>query len=179
MVAGASEPIRWRAGGPWPVGRSFGIVTECGAGVLPLRAHGAGALFADRGTQSSLEDLLLYEIDEQPGLPVNDASEVSHYVAALEHGLGRLRGGFSLSLHLMSEMHALLLDHPLDRFKTPGEFRLGQVWIGGTRPGNAVFVPPPGDPEVSAFGSGFLTHNQKFATQEVRHFGRTLPVDRF
>lgn len=70
---------------------------------------------------------MLYEIDEQPEVPVNDAHEVSHYVAALEHGLGRLRGGLSLSLHLMSEMHALLLDHPLDRGKMPGEFRRGQV----------------------------------------------------
>jgi Fic family protein len=97
------------------------------------------------GTQSSLADLLLYEIDEQPGVPVEDAHEVSRYVAALEHGLKRLRGGFPLSLRLLSEMHAVLLDHPLGRSKTPGEFRRSQVWIGGTRPGNAAFVPPPVD----------------------------------
>lgn len=100
------------------------------------------------GTQSSLADLLLYEIDEQPGVPVEDAHEVSRYVAALEHGLARLRGGFPLSLRLISEMHAVLLDHPLGRGKTPGEFRRSQVWIGGTRPGNAAFVPPP--PEAIA-----------------------------
>ena len=90
------------------------------------------------GTQSSLADLLLYEIDEQPGVPVEDAQEVSRYVAALEHGLVRLRGGFPLSLRLLGEMHAVLLDHPQGRGKTPGEFRRSQVWIGGTRPGNAA-----------------------------------------
>lgn len=97
------------------------------------------------GTQSSLADLLLYEIDEQPGVPVEDAQEVSRYVAALEHGLKRLRGGFPMSLRLLTEMHAVLLDHPQGRGKTPGEFRRSQVWIGGTRPGNAAFVPPPVD----------------------------------
>lgn len=97
------------------------------------------------GTQSSLADLLLYEIDEQPGVPLEDAQEVSRYVAALEHGLMRLRAGFPLSLRLLGEMHAVLLDHPQGRGKTPGEFRRSQVWIGGTRPGNAMFVPPPAD----------------------------------
>lgn len=97
------------------------------------------------GTQSSLADLLLFEIDEQPGVPVEDAHEVSRYVAALEHGLARLRAGFPLSLRLIAEIHAVLLDHPLGRCKTPGEFRRSQVWIGGTRPGNAAFVPPPVD----------------------------------
>lgn len=104
------------------------------------------------GTQSSLADLLLYEIDEQPGVPVEDAQEVSRYVAALEHGLARLRGGFPLSLRLISEMHAVLLDHPQGRSKTPGEFRRSQVWIGGTRPGNAVFVPPPADAVADCLG---------------------------
>ncbi|AND67717.1 cell division protein Fic [Dyella thiooxydans] len=104
------------------------------------------------GTQSSLADLLLYEIDEQPGVPVEDAQEVSRYVAALEHGLARLRGGFPLSLRLIGEMHAVLLDHPQGRGKTPGEFRRSQVWIGGTRPGNAVFVPPPADAVADCLG---------------------------
>lgn len=104
------------------------------------------------GTQSSLADLLLYEIDEQPGVPVEDAQEVSRYVAALEHGLARLRGGFPLSLRLIGEMHAVLLGHPQGRGKTPGEFRRSQVWIGGTRPGNAVFVPPPADAVADCLG---------------------------
>ena len=61
------------------------------------------------GTQSSLADLMLFELDEQPGVPVEDAREVSRYVAALEHGLKRLRGGFPLSLRLMREVHKVLM----------------------------------------------------------------------
>ena len=49
------------------------------------------------GTQSSLSDLLLFELDEAPGVPLDDVVEVSNYVAALDHGLARLRGGFPLS----------------------------------------------------------------------------------
>ncbi len=95
------------------------------------------------GTQSSLADLLLYEIDEQPGVPVEDAREVSRCVAALEHGLAALRGGLPLSMRLLRGMHEVLMAHPGGRGKTPGEVRRSQVWIGGTRPGNAAFVPPP------------------------------------
>ncbi len=95
------------------------------------------------GTQSSLADLMLFELDEQPGVPMEDAREVSRYVAALEHGLVRLRGGFPLSLRLLCEVHKVLLDDGRGSRLTPGEFRRSQVWIGGTRPGNAVFVPPP------------------------------------
>lgn len=95
------------------------------------------------GTQSSLADLLLYEIDEQPGVPVDDAREVSRCVAALEHGLKALRGGLPLSMRLLKGMHEVLMAHPGGRGKTPGELRRSQVWIGGTRPGNAAFVPPP------------------------------------
>ena len=97
------------------------------------------------GTQSSLADLLLFEVDEQPGVPVEDAREVSRYVAALEHGLQRLRGGFPLSLRLLREVHGVLLGAGRGSRLTPGEFRRSQVWIGGTWPGNAVFVPPPAD----------------------------------
>jgi Fic family protein len=95
------------------------------------------------GTQSSLADLLLYEIDEQPGVPLDDAREVSRCVSALERGLTRLRGGLPLCMRLLCEMHKVLMTHPGGRGKTPGEVRRSQVWIGGTRPGNAAFVPPP------------------------------------
>ena len=95
------------------------------------------------GTQSSLADLMLFELDEQPGVPVEDAREVSRYVAALEHGLVRLRGGFPLSLRLIREVHEVLLGQGRGARLTPGAFRRSQVWIGGTRPGNAQFVPPP------------------------------------
>jgi Fic family protein len=97
------------------------------------------------GTQSSLADLLLYEIDEQPGVPVDDVREVSRCVAALERGLKRLRGGLPLCMRLLCEMHKVLLTHPGGRGKAPGEVRSTQVWLGGTRPGNAAFVPPPAD----------------------------------
>jgi Fic family protein len=95
------------------------------------------------GTQSSLSDLLLFENDEVPGVPLNDVQEVSNYVAALNHGLERLRGGFPLSLRLIREIHQVLLSKGRGSDKQPGEFRESQNWIGGTRPGNAAFVPPP------------------------------------
>ena len=95
------------------------------------------------GTQSSLSDLLLYELDEAPGVPTDDVREVSNYVAAVNHGLHRLRENFPLSNRLIREMHQVLLSDGRGGGKTPGEFRRSQNWIGGTRPGNAVFVPPP------------------------------------
>lgn len=95
------------------------------------------------GTQSSLADLLLFELEEAPGVPFDDVVEVSGYVAALEHGMTRLRDGFPLSNRLLREMHALLLSRGRGSEKSPGEFRRTQNWIGGTRPGNAHFVPPP------------------------------------
>jgi len=95
------------------------------------------------GTKSSLADLLLYEIDEEPGVPIEDAREVSRYVAALERGMKLLRSGLPISHRLITDIHKALLDHPRGRGKAPGELRRSQVWIGGTRPGNAAFVPPP------------------------------------
>ncbi len=95
------------------------------------------------GTQSSLSDLLLFELEEAPGVPLDDVVEVSNYVAALEHGLRRLREGFPLSNRLLSEIHGVLLSRGRGSEKTPGEFRRSQNWLGGSRPGNADFVPPP------------------------------------
>lgn len=97
------------------------------------------------GTQSSLSDLLMFENDEVPGVPISDVQEVSNYVAAMNHGLRRLRGGFPLSLRLIREIHEILLSGGRGSEKQPGEFRTSQNWIGGTRPGNAAFVPPPPD----------------------------------
>ncbi len=97
------------------------------------------------GTQSSLSDLLLFELAEAPGTPVDDVVEVSNYVAALDHGLGRLREGFPLSNRLLREIHGVLLAKGRGSDKSPGDFRRSQNWIGGTRPGNASFVPPPPD----------------------------------
>ena len=95
------------------------------------------------GTQSSLSDLLLFELDEAPGVPLDDVVEVSNYVAALEHGLRRLREDFPLCNRLIREIHGVLLSHGRGSDKDPGEFRRSQNWVGGTRPGNATFVPTP------------------------------------
>jgi Fic family protein len=95
------------------------------------------------GTQSSLSDLLLFELEELPGAPVEDVVEVSNYVAALDHGLARLRAGFPLSNRLIREAHGVLLSRGRGSGSAPGEFRRSQNWIGGTGPGNARFVPPP------------------------------------
>jgi Fic family protein len=95
------------------------------------------------GTQSSLSDLLLFENDEIPAIGIEDVQEVSNYVAAMEYGLKRLAEGFPLSLRLIREIHDILLRKGRGSSKQPGEFRRSQNWIGGTRPGNAIFVPPP------------------------------------
>jgi Fic family protein len=95
------------------------------------------------GTQSSLSDLLLFELDEAPGVPLDDVVEVSNHVAALDHGLKRLAEGFPLSNRLIREIHGVLLSRGRGGGKDPGAFRRSQNWIGGARPGNAIYVPPP------------------------------------
>ena len=95
------------------------------------------------GTQSSLSDLLLFELDQNPGVPLDDVQEVSGYVAALNHGIRRLREDFPLSTRLIRELHEKLLVKGRGSSKDPGHFRRTQNWIGGTRPGTAKFVPPP------------------------------------
>ena len=133
-----------------------------GAGLAVGRLDGASALLPDtslllyayvrkeallssqiEGTQSSFSQLLLFELDEAPGVPIDDVVEVSNYVAALDHGLARLREGFPLSNRLIREIHRVLLSRGRGSAKAPGEFRRSQNWIGGSRPGNAIFVPPP------------------------------------
>lgn len=105
------------------------------------------------GTQSSFDDLLLYESDAVPGVPIDDVEEVSHYIAAMRHGLARMHKGFPLSLRLIAEMHAILLRGGRGHTKQPGEFRRSQNWIGGTRPGNAAFVPPPPEKVMECLGN--------------------------
>lgn len=97
------------------------------------------------GTQSSLSDLLQHELDNTPAALEADVTEVSRYVAAMELGLARLNEGTPLSLRLLREIHSCLLSHGRGSSKEPGEFRRTQNWIGGARPGNATFVPPPPD----------------------------------
>lgn len=94
------------------------------------------------GTQSMLSDLLRFETEAQAGQPVDDIREVSNYVDAMMYGLEWLET-LPMSLRLIREMHARLLQSGRGGTKDPGEFRRSQNWIGGTRPGNALFVPPP------------------------------------
>jgi len=120
------------------------------------------------GTESSLSDLLLFELEEEPGVPLrnparkagkqagtalDDVQEVSNYVSAMDYGLKRIRGGFPMSLRLLRDIHKRLFAHGRGSGKTPGEFRRSQNWIGGTRPGNAVFVPPPPDRVMECMGA--------------------------
>ncbi len=95
------------------------------------------------GTQSSLSDLMAFENQDAPGVPLDDVVEVSNYVRALGHGLMRLRSGFPLCLRLVREIHGVLLTSGRGSVQQAGEFRTSQNWIGGSRPGNAKFVPPP------------------------------------
>lgn len=95
------------------------------------------------GTQSSLSDLLLFEFEHQPGVPLDDVQEVSNYVAALNHGLKRIDENFPISLRLLKEIHGVLLSKGRGNECDPGEFRRSQNWIGGSTPDVARFVPPP------------------------------------
>ena len=95
------------------------------------------------GTQSSLSDLLLFENAAAPGVPLDNVEETSNYIAALNHGLNRIEsGGLPLSNRLLREVHARLMRGVRGGDRAPG-FRRSQNWLGGTRPGNARFVPPP------------------------------------
>jgi Fic family protein len=114
------------------------------------------------GTQSSLSDLLLFENDEVPLVGIEDVQDVSNYVAAIEYGLKRLAEGFPLSLRLIREIHDVLLRKGRGSRKQPGEFRRSQNWIGGTRPGNAIFIPPPPNEMMAC-----LDNFEKFLHEET------------
>jgi len=94
------------------------------------------------GTQSTLSDLLRAEADQLEAQSFDDVTEVSNYVEAMTYGVQRMKT-FPLSLRLIREMHEILLKKSRGAGKDPGQFRRSQNWIGGTRPGNAVYVPPP------------------------------------
>ena len=94
------------------------------------------------GTQSSFSDLMLFEHNQKPEVSIEDVEEVSNYVKAINYGVERLKDDFPLSLRLLKEIHAILLSGCRGSIQMPGEFRRSQNWIGGTRPGNALFVPP-------------------------------------
>ncbi len=128
------------------------------------------------GTQSSLSELLLFENEAAPGVPVNDVQEVSNYVAALLYGIRRIQEGFPLSLRLLREMHNVLLKGGRGSDKEPGEFRRSQNWIGGSRPGNARYVPPPPHEVIPAMSAleKFL-HDDPVRTSPVIKAGLAHP----
>ena len=153
------------------------------------------------GTQSSLNDLLLFELDEAARIPFDDVQEVSNYVAALAHGMTRLREGFPLGNRLLRKMHVQLMAKGRGSDKLPGEFRRSQTWIGGTRPGNAHFVPPPlptcrsqlhprqywhwpiwalckNSPASDAIASSPTAPIWQFSTKAVRHCGSRINADK-
>lgn len=105
------------------------------------------------GTQSSLSDLLLFELEQELGVPMEDVREVSNYVAAFTHGLRLMEEGLPISSRLLREVHSVLLSRGRGSSKMPGEFRRSQNWIGGTRPGNAHFVPPPPEKVAECMGT--------------------------
>jgi Fic family protein len=120
------------------------------------------------GTQSSLSDLLMYELEQQPGAPIDDVQEVSNYVAALNHGIQRLEDDFPLSIRLLKEIHSILLSGSRGSHQQPGEIRQSQNWIGGTRPGNAVYVPPPAEQLADALSAlEKFIHNRPVETSSV------------
>lgn len=98
------------------------------------------------GTQATLTDLF----DEEAGFKVSntdDVEEVTNYLRAFRWVQAQLRDpkGVPISVQLLCDAHRLLLDGARGAGKQPGELRRSQNWIGGTRPGNALFVPPPPD----------------------------------
>lgn len=124
---------------------------------------------AIEGTQSTLSDLLRFEAEGAPGTAVTEVAEVSRYVAALKHGIARIRSGkLPLSLRLLREIHKALMKGGRGSAQAPGEFRRTQNWVGGTRPGNAIYVPPPPHEMLVA-----LDNLERFLHDE---YGFTSPV---
>jgi Fic family protein len=110
------------------------------------------------GTQATLTDLF----DEEAGVKVgniDDVEEVTNYLRAFRWVQGQLRDpqGLPISVRLLCEAHRLLLDGVRGAGKQPGELRRSQNWIGGTRPGNAAFVPPPAQQVAD-----LLSHLERF-----------------
>lgn len=104
----------------------------------------------------------MFENKGKPEVSLDDVQEVSNYVKSIYYGLGRIKNGFVLSLRLLKEMHAILLKGTRGQHCMPGGFRTSQNWIGGTRPGNAFFVPPtPEDMKDALYNLEEFLHNDK------------------
>ncbi len=120
------------------------------------------------GTQSSLSDLLRHEVEGTPAGLEADVAEVSCYVDAMQHGLALLEKGAPLSLRMIREIHGRLLSHGRGSTKMPGEFKRSQNWIGGSRPGDARFVPTPPDMTLEAMGAlEKFIHNDPVTTRPL------------
>ena len=113
------------------------------------------------GTQSTLDDLLRYESRQIKGVPIDDAAEVSSYVSAFNYGIEQIKDSYPIALRLLKQIHKHLLQNSRGKHKMPGEFRNSQNWIGGTRPGNARFVPPPPDKLMDVLGQLELFINEE------------------
>jgi Fic family protein len=96
------------------------------------------------GIQATLVDLLEFESGEERAA-TPDITEVCNYVEALKFARAQMVSpkGLPLSMRLLNETHRLLMRGVRGAGKAPGEVRRTQSWIGGSRPGNAAFVPPP------------------------------------
>lgn len=138
--------------------RSVGAGSFGGMVVIQRNTQKGTAHLTDRRYAGHTIDLF----DEEAGLKVSntgDVEEVTNYLHAFRWTQEQLRDhrGLPISVQLLCEAHGRLLDGVRGSGKQPGELRRSQNWIGGTRPGNAVFVPPP--PEQV---SSLLTDMERF-----------------
>ncbi len=95
------------------------------------------------GTRSSISDLLLYELDDPSGVPVDDVVEVSNYVNALNYAVNELGAGSSIDAELLCRAHGILMQSARGSDKEPGQLRSRLNWINGRHPAYADYVPPP------------------------------------
>ncbi|HQE91948.1 MAG TPA: Fic family protein [Anaerolineae bacterium] len=129
--------------------------------IRPLQRQEAVLSSRIEGTQASLSDLYIYEGAHRTARSFpDDVQEVHNYVQALEYGLDQVALGMPVSLRLVRELHAILMDGVRGNWSGPGEFRRTQNWIGptGCRLEEATFVPPPPEalPEVLSAWEQFL-----------------------
>jgi Fic family protein len=170
VVMGA-ELNRLHEAASYALGKLEGVSSQLDPGRLLYMYVRKEAVLSSQieGTQSTLTDLLEFENGHAPGTPVGDVEEVSRYVKALLYATDEIqRGGLPLSTRLLRDTHRILLDEGRGSDQDPGELRRTQNWIGGTRPGNALFVPPP--PQELP---GALSNIERFIHDE---FGRIPPL---
>lgn len=119
------------------------------------------------GTKATMIDAILAEAKIDTKIP-NDVDDILHYIKALEFGIKRMRiDDFPMVLRFIRELHKQLMEKGrATHFSDPGEFRKSQNWIGGTRPDNASFVPPP-VPEM---------HRALYDLEKFIHVNDTIPT---